>query len=196
MNNTMRLFIGIDIGVANVYAFDDGTIIGHGMDNVEDNATVAALYVASICGSKRPIVVLERLHTKNMGEYTKHMKDAMVYITAALELLGIKYIGVPSFDTSRTCSKCGSVNTSSRDGRNFLCVNCGFECDADVNAAKNIKKRGKKNRRLINQKPGYKKKSKKHSKKKRSHVAKHIAKANSFEKARSGGRMNGRRGDR
>lgn len=43
--------------------------------------------------------------------------------------------------TSRTCPMCGHIDKRNREGTVFKCVNCGFEDNADLNAAKNILKR-------------------------------------------------------
>lgn len=40
--------------------------------------------------------------------------------------------------TSRTCPMCGHIDKRNREGTVFKCVNCGFEDNADINAAKNI----------------------------------------------------------
>lgn len=41
--------------------------------------------------------------------------------------------------TSQKCSECGHVSRESRASRDaFRCIECGFECHADINAAKNI----------------------------------------------------------
>ena len=40
--------------------------------------------------------------------------------------------------TSRTCPICGHIDKRNREGTVFKCVNCGFEDNADLNAAKNI----------------------------------------------------------
>lgn len=40
--------------------------------------------------------------------------------------------------TSRTCPMCGHVDKRNREGTVFKCVKCGFEDNADLNAAKNI----------------------------------------------------------
>ena len=37
--------------------------------------------------------------------------------------------------TSQTCSKCGSSHKESRNGEDFMCVECKYEIDADLNAA-------------------------------------------------------------
>ncbi|WP_308164460.1 zinc ribbon domain-containing protein [Nonomuraea sediminis] len=42
--------------------------------------------------------------------------------------------------TSQRCSACGSVDGKSRESQaDFRCRSCGYACNADVNAARNIK---------------------------------------------------------
>ena len=44
----------------------------------------------------------------------------------------------PAF-TSQRCSACGHVDPKSRESQaSFRCTACGFACNADVNAARNI----------------------------------------------------------
>ena len=44
----------------------------------------------------------------------------------------------PAF-TSQRCSACGHVDSESRESQaRFVCTVCGFACNADVNAARNI----------------------------------------------------------
>ena len=44
----------------------------------------------------------------------------------------------PAF-TSQRCSACGHVDAKSRESQaRFACTACGFACNADVNAARNI----------------------------------------------------------
>ncbi|WP_456487974.1 RNA-guided endonuclease InsQ/TnpB family protein, partial [Candidatus Alkanophaga liquidiphilum] len=52
---------------------------------------------------------------------------------------GIAVIEVPEFNTSKQCSRCGSMNTKRRGV--FICKDCGYQINADVNGAKNIMKR-------------------------------------------------------
>lgn len=41
--------------------------------------------------------------------------------------------------TSQTCSKCGCVDRDNRESQEiFKCIECGYECNADVNASVNI----------------------------------------------------------
>ena len=54
---------------------------------------------------------------------------------------GRELVKVDPRNTSRTCSACGVVDAASRSGKRFRCTGCGFEVDADVNAAVNILKK-------------------------------------------------------
>lgn len=51
---------------------------------------------------------------------------------------GRQFVEVDPKYTSQTCNVCGSVNAESRQGKEFRCVVCGHQADADVNAARNI----------------------------------------------------------
>ena len=52
---------------------------------------------------------------------------------------GGKLVVVPSAYTSQTCHECGHVASENRESQAvFRCVKCGYQANADVNAAKNI----------------------------------------------------------
>ena len=52
---------------------------------------------------------------------------------------GGRLVIVPAAYTSQTCHKCGHVAKGNRDSQAvFHCVECGYEANADVNAAENI----------------------------------------------------------
>lgn len=53
---------------------------------------------------------------------------------------GIRIVYINPAYTSKTCSRCGSLNTSRHSGF-FGCLCCGFHCDSDLNAGRNIAKR-------------------------------------------------------
>jgi IS605 OrfB family transposase len=55
---------------------------------------------------------------------------------------GITYLKVNPAYTSQTCSCCGFIHKNNRYGEKFLCLNCGYETDADYNASVNILHRG------------------------------------------------------
>jgi len=54
---------------------------------------------------------------------------------------GILAIEIPEFNTSKQCSRCGSMNTERPSQGVFICKDCGYQVNADVNGAKNILKR-------------------------------------------------------
>ncbi len=51
---------------------------------------------------------------------------------------GIEVKRVESEYTSQTCSRCGHTEKKNRKGNEFKCKECGYEVNADYNAAKNI----------------------------------------------------------
>ena len=63
-------------------------------------------------------------------------------LTYKAEWAGRQIVTVNPAYTSRTCSKCGQVNSKAREYRIFDCSSCGHTEDRDVNAAKNIMARG------------------------------------------------------
>ena len=68
----------------------------------------------------------------NWGRLLKRLKDKM-------DANGGRLVVVPAAYTSQTCHKCGHVASENRDSQaDFKCVECGYEANADVNAATNI----------------------------------------------------------
>ncbi len=55
---------------------------------------------------------------------------------------GILFMKVNPAYTSQTCCICGHTHRNNRFGEKFLCLSCGYEADADYNAAVNILHRG------------------------------------------------------
>jgi len=51
---------------------------------------------------------------------------------------GGMFLKIPPQYTSQRCSCCGHIHPSNRKRQAFLCLSCGFEDHADINAAKNI----------------------------------------------------------
>jgi transposase len=54
----------------------------------------------------------------------------------------VRITEVNAANTSIICSNCRCVDKGSRSKEEFLCIHCGFSCDADINAAINIHNRG------------------------------------------------------
>lgn len=55
---------------------------------------------------------------------------------------GSKLVKVNARNTSKTCSKCGTITEMPLNKREFLCPKCGFACHRDLNASINILKVG------------------------------------------------------
>lgn len=79
----------------------------------------------------------ERRRTNNWAFYQLRM-----FVTYKALIAGVPILFVPPAYTSQTCNRCGHVHPekgkSYRNGKRFKCGYCGFEHDADVNAAMNI----------------------------------------------------------
>jgi putative transposase len=64
-------------------------------------------------------------------------------LTYKEEWRGGRVVSVPPQYTSQTCSRCGHACAENRRSQSeFVCVVCGHEEDADINAAKNIMRAG------------------------------------------------------
>ena len=62
------------------------------------------------------------------------------FIEYKAKLVGIPVLLVDSRDTSRRCSRCGYVDKRSRVSQSeFRCCLCGYELNADFNAAENVR---------------------------------------------------------
>jgi IS605 OrfB family transposase len=64
------------------------------------------------------------------------------FLTYKAEALGKTIVIIDPRYTSQRCSLCGNIDKQNRNGRQFLCKNCGFTIDADLNASRNIAFRG------------------------------------------------------
>ena len=70
--------------------------------------------------------------SNNWSRLMKRLKDKM-------DANGGKLVIVPAAYTSQTCHECGHVASENRDSQAvFKCVECGYEANADINAAMNI----------------------------------------------------------
>jgi len=87
--------------------------------------------------NEKPRSKTERRRTNNWAFYQLRM-----FVQYKAIIAGVPVVFVPPAYTSQTCSRCGHLHTvkgkSYRNGKRFKCGHCGFEHDADINAAKNI----------------------------------------------------------
>jgi len=65
--------------------------------------------------------------------------DLRTKIAYKAQLAGVKVVFVDPRNTSRMCSVCGFVSKKNRPNQStFLCLACGYSCNADLNASMNI----------------------------------------------------------
>jgi transposase len=77
------------------------------------------------------------------------------FISYKAEQAGIPMVFVDPRNTSRTCSVCGYVDKANRKSQaHFKCLQCGFEANADYNAALNIEARAAQSPSLLLQPSG------------------------------------------
>jgi putative transposase len=65
------------------------------------------------------------------------------FLNYKAEEKGKRVLKVPPDKTSLTCSKCGCIEKNNRIGSVMKCRKCGFEINADLNAARNIANLGR-----------------------------------------------------
>ena len=79
------------------------------------------------------------LSNRRFRKYSWAFKDLLSKVTYKAELAGLKVISVNPAYTSQRCSCCGSESKDNRKSQDwFLCRNCNYQANADVNASKNI----------------------------------------------------------
>jgi putative transposase len=87
--------------------------------------------------NEKPRSKTERRRTNNWAFY-----QLRIFVQYKAIIAGVPVVFVPPAYTSQACSRCHHIHPtkgkSYRNGKKFKCGHCGFEHDADVNAAKNI----------------------------------------------------------
>jgi IS605 OrfB family transposase len=96
------------------------------------------------------VIVVENLvdiraHTKQHGRESRRRLHSWsfarlrAFLAYKAEAKGCRVVGIDPRHTSQMCSRCGHVHRSNRASQSrFLCRACGFELNADLNAARNI----------------------------------------------------------
>ena len=76
---------------------------------------------------------------QNKGKFLKHWKNTIIRdkLISIGEESGVQIHFQSSIYRSQRCSSCGYVNKLNRKGKIFLCRNCGFTDDADLNSSLN-----------------------------------------------------------
>ncbi len=91
-------------------------------------------------------IAVENLNVKGMVQnhhLAKHINDSswntfISLLSYKAVASGGQLVKVNPRRTSKTCSSCGNIIEMPLSKREFNCTNCGFACNRDVNAARNI----------------------------------------------------------
>ena len=96
------------------------------------------------------VILIPTFETQNMVSKTKHLHSSVcrklltwshymfrLRLIAKAQYHNAKVVVCGESYTSKTCGKCGVLNDIG-SSKNFECTECGFECDRDRNAARNI----------------------------------------------------------
>lgn len=92
------------------------------------------------------VVVMEDLiGIRTIAKYNKWIhkwafRQLQSFIEYKALAKGIRIVYINPAYTSKTCNRCNSLNTKRHSGF-FECLDCGFHCDCDLQASKNIAKR-------------------------------------------------------
>jgi putative transposase len=114
------------------------------------NHVISKRIVQKAKQQKQALAIEELRHIRQRTERTvkssqrsKHSSWAFWQLRFFLQykaaLAGVPLYTVDPRNTSRTCSMCGHCEKANRKSQaEFVCKRCGFRCNADINAAKNI----------------------------------------------------------
>ncbi len=107
--------------------------------NLIDFSSISNIIVEDLKNVKLKSKISKKFNNKlQRWSYLKVLNK----LSMLTEEAGINFVKVNPAYTSQTCSRCGSIHKESRKGEKFLCIDCGYEIDADYNAAINILHRG------------------------------------------------------
>lgn len=113
------------------------------------NHKISKRIVEIACQYDNPVIVLESLdgirsRVRGSKRFNRMMsswtfRQLTGFIRYKAEQVGIKVIFIDPRGTSKTCSRCGYSSRSNRPTQSqFRCVRCGYQQNADANAAYNI----------------------------------------------------------
>ena len=112
-----------------------------------------AIEAKKIVSSGPDLIVVEKLKNITRGTKGKKVKTTRKLlgrwnvryfqdrVKQGCEVNRVSFRSVSPAYTSQTCASCGSVGRGNRNGDRFVCLRCGHEDNADINAAINIRDR-------------------------------------------------------
>lgn len=164
--------IGIDIGYKKLIATSEGETFGIEMEKLyesisrkkqgsqnfknslthRDNEINRVINQIDLSGVSTLIIEdLKLVKSNSKGKIHKTFNNklqrwsyrkAIDKLSRLSEQRGIKLVKVSPAYTSQTCSSCGVIDKSNRNGEVYQCSSCGYAVDADINASINIRNRG------------------------------------------------------
>jgi len=108
-----------------------------------------AIAMENLEGIRERVSALRRELRWQIGNWSFAQLQGFVSYKARLQ--GVPVAFVPAPYTSQTCSACGHCERANRKSQSdFHCIQCGFQTNADYNAARNIACRGLEARASLN----------------------------------------------
>ena len=101
-------------------------------------------------------IIMPPFETQKMAEKVNNSRLArslyntsfykfLIKLRIRCEIKGIEIIERPEYYTSKTCTRCGRINTGLKlQEREYCCSSCGIRIDRDINGARNIMLRNNK----------------------------------------------------
>jgi len=107
-----------------------------------------AIALETLTGIRQRGSAFSREMRWQLGNWAFH--ELATFICYKARRVGVPVVFVDPRDSSKTCSCCGYCDRANRKSQaQFLCLQCGFQANADRNAACNLEARGKVNCPLV-----------------------------------------------
>ena len=101
--------------------------------------TQRAITIEDLKGIRPQTRVRKQQRARHSNWAFHHLRQFLEY---KCQLFGVPLLLVDPRHTSQECSQCRRIDKRNRRSQSlFICVNCGFECHADLNASFNIRYR-------------------------------------------------------
>jgi IS605 OrfB family transposase len=102
--------------------------------------TKAALVLEDLTHIRDRMTVRKRQRAK---QHNWSFGQLRAFISYKAQRAGVPVVFVGPRNSSKTCARCGHVDARNRRSQSlFSCIRCGFQCHADLNAARNLAVRG------------------------------------------------------
>jgi len=159
LRNSGRV-LGMDSNYKHGMVFSDGRMIGDEIYDIIQNFGKRQKHTHKECTDRmfralnkmdlsgvKAIVIENLKNVKKRGKFSRKLNrrmshwlyaSVMDWLSRRCEELGIRLERKSPWKTSQRCSVCGKWDRRNRRGDKFICVHCGHNDQADLNAAKNL----------------------------------------------------------